>query len=109
VSAQAIEKRIPSSVRHRGRRSAMRYPKRRLSAATGLPPHCAGGRRHVHRRARAVHRRGRASSTTRNELLVELAGDISFALEHIKKVRSLTTCYYDQLTGLANARFSSSA
>jgi len=37
------------------------------------------------------------------KLLVELAGDISFALEHIKKVEKLDyLAYYDQLTGLAN-------
>jgi diguanylate cyclase (GGDEF)-like protein/PAS domain S-box-containing protein len=36
-------------------------------------------------------------------LLVELAGDISFALEHIDKAEKLDyLAYYDQLTGLAN-------
>ncbi len=36
-------------------------------------------------------------------LLLELAGDISFALEHIKKAEKLDyLAYYDQLTGLAN-------
>ncbi|TMI02893.1 MAG: diguanylate cyclase, partial [Betaproteobacteria bacterium] len=36
-------------------------------------------------------------------LLLELAGDISFALEHIDKAEKLDyLAYYDQLTGLAN-------
>src|SRR5712691_125841 len=36
-------------------------------------------------------------------LLLELAGDISFALEHIAKAEKLDyLAYYDQLTGLAN-------
>jgi diguanylate cyclase (GGDEF)-like protein len=36
-------------------------------------------------------------------LLLELAGDISFALEHIKKAEKLDyLAYYDELTGLAN-------
>src|SRR6267143_3589986 len=37
------------------------------------------------------------------KLLLELAGDISFALEHIDKAEKLDyLAYYDQLTGLAN-------
>lgn len=37
------------------------------------------------------------------ELLTELAGDISFALDHIEKAKSLHyAAYYDVLTGLAN-------
>ena len=36
-------------------------------------------------------------------LLVELAGDISFALDHLEKVAKLDyLAYYDELTGLAN-------
>jgi diguanylate cyclase (GGDEF)-like protein len=39
-------------------------------------------------------------------LLVELAGDISFALDHIDKVERLNyLAYYDSLTGLANRTF----
>jgi diguanylate cyclase len=39
-------------------------------------------------------------------LLVELAGDISFALDHIEKVERLNyLAYYDSLTGLANRTF----
>ena len=39
-------------------------------------------------------------------LLMELAGDISFALDHIEKSERLTyLAYYDALTGLANATF----
>src|SRR5260221_11427363 len=37
-------------------------------------------------------------------LLLELAGDIAFALEHIEKGERLNyLAYYDPLTGLANA------
>jgi len=37
------------------------------------------------------------------KLLLELAGDIAFALEHIEKAEKLDyLAYYDQLTGLAN-------
>jgi diguanylate cyclase (GGDEF)-like protein len=37
------------------------------------------------------------------KLLLELAGDISFALDHLEKVQKLDyLAYYDQLTGLAN-------
>jgi diguanylate cyclase (GGDEF)-like protein/PAS domain S-box-containing protein len=39
-------------------------------------------------------------------LLVQLAGDISFALDHIDKVERLNyLAYYDSLTGLANRTF----
>jgi len=38
------------------------------------------------------------------QLLLELAGDISFALDHIDKSERITyLAYYDPLTGLANA------
>ena len=37
------------------------------------------------------------------QLLLELAGDISFAKDHIRKVEQLNyLAYYDELTGLAN-------
>jgi diguanylate cyclase (GGDEF)-like protein len=40
-------------------------------------------------------------------LLVELAGDIAFALDHIEKTERLNyLAYYDSLTGLANATLS---
>ena len=39
-------------------------------------------------------------------LLLELAGDISFALDHIEKAEQLNyLAYYDVLTGLANRTF----
>ena len=39
-------------------------------------------------------------------LLVELAGDISFALDHIEKAERLNyLAYYDELTGIANRTF----
>src|SRR5439155_18575728 len=39
-------------------------------------------------------------------LLSELSGDISFALDHIKKAERLNyLAYYDALTGLANRTF----
>ena len=39
-------------------------------------------------------------------LLVELAGDIAFALDHIEKAERLNyLAYYDELTGLANRTF----
>jgi len=39
-------------------------------------------------------------------LLIELAGDISFALDHIEKAERLNyLAYYDELTGIANRTF----
>ena len=39
-------------------------------------------------------------------LLIELAGDISFALDHIEKAERLNyLAYYDELTGIANGTF----
>jgi len=81
----------------------MRYPKEALERGYRLPPHCRWWSKARHRRARAVRPEAGFFDDEETKLLVELAGDISFALEHIKKVEKLDyLAYYDQLTGLAN-------
>jgi diguanylate cyclase (GGDEF)-like protein/PAS domain S-box-containing protein len=105
LSAQAIEKRIPvicNDIEADG--SAMRYPEEALErgyrSAAALPLVVEGtaiGALVLY----AVEAGFFDDEETK--LLVELAGDISFALEHIKKGEKLDyLAYYDQLTGLAN-------
>src|SRR5882762_4444771 len=105
LSAQAIEKRIPvicNDIEADG--SAMRYPKEALErgyrSAAALPVVVEGtaiGALVLYAAEAGFF------DDEETKLLVELAGDISFALEHIKKVEKLDyLAYYDQLTGLAN-------
>ncbi len=105
LSAQAIEKRVPvicNDIEADG--SSMRYPKEALErgyrSVAALPLVVEGtsiGALVLYAAEAGFF------DDEETKLLVELAGDISFALEHIKKVEKLDyLAYYDQLTGLAN-------
>jgi PAS domain S-box-containing protein/diguanylate cyclase (GGDEF)-like protein len=105
LSAQAIEKRIPvicNDIEADG--SVMRYAKEALErgyrsvAALPLVVEGASIGALVLYSAEAGF-----FDDEETKLLVELAGDISFALDHIDKAEKLDyLAYYDQLTGLAN-------
>jgi diguanylate cyclase (GGDEF)-like protein len=105
LSAQAIEKRIPVIVNDiEADGNAMRYPKEALErgyrSAAALPLVVDGKAIGA-----LVLYSAEVGSFDEEEtkLLIELAGDISFALEHIQKAEKLDyLAYYDQLTGLAN-------
>jgi len=81
-------------------------PKRNARAGLSLrSPSCLARGGRAGRGARPVRRlAGFFGAEDEMRLLLELAGDIAFALEHIEKAEQLNyLAYYDPLTGLANA------
>jgi diguanylate cyclase (GGDEF)-like protein len=106
LSAQAIESRMPAicnDIEADGGRF-MRYPKEALArgyrSAVALPLVIEG------RAVSALVLYAAEAGFFDDEemkLLVELAGDLSFALDHLEKAERINyLAYYDELTGLAN-------